>query len=72
VLGPSRLEVEISIANLEKYKSAGSDQIPAEMIQAGGETLVSAIHKLETKSIIVRIHKNGDRTDCNNFRGYHR
>jgi hypothetical protein len=32
----------------EKYKSLGSDQIPAELYQAGGETLVSVIHKLIT------------------------
>jgi hypothetical protein len=35
VPGPSRLEVEIAIAKLKKYKSPGSDQIPAELIQAG-------------------------------------
>jgi hypothetical protein len=46
VPGPSRLEVEIAIAKLKKYKSPGSDQIPSELIQAGGETLLSAIHKL--------------------------
>jgi hypothetical protein len=34
---PSRLEVEISITKLKKRKSPGSDQIPAELIQAGGE-----------------------------------
>jgi hypothetical protein len=28
-----------------KYKSPGNDQIPAEMIQAGAETLLSDIHK---------------------------
>jgi hypothetical protein len=28
-----------------QYKSPTSDQIQAELIQAGGETLVSAIHK---------------------------
>jgi hypothetical protein len=46
VPGPSRLEVEISIAKLKKYKSPGSDQILAELIQAGGEILISAIHNL--------------------------
>jgi hypothetical protein len=30
-------EVEIAIAKLRRYKSPGSDQIPAELIQAGGE-----------------------------------
>jgi hypothetical protein len=42
----SRLEVEIAIVKLKKYKSPGSDQIPAELIQAGGKTLLPAIHKL--------------------------
>jgi hypothetical protein len=82
VPGPSRLEVEIVVAKLKKYKSPGSDQIPAELIQAGGEILLSAIHKLIysvwskeelpdqwKESIIVLIHKKGDKTDCNNYRG---
>jgi hypothetical protein len=46
VPGPSRLEVEIAIAKLKKYKSPSSDQISAELIQAGGEILLSVIHKL--------------------------
>jgi hypothetical protein len=46
VPGPSHLEVEIAIEKLKKYKSPGSDQILAELSQAGGETLVSMIHKL--------------------------
>jgi hypothetical protein len=31
---------------LKKYKSPGNDQIPAELTQAGGETLLCQIHKL--------------------------
>jgi hypothetical protein len=46
VPGPSHLEVEIVFAKLKKYKSSGSDEIPAELILGGGETLVSAIHEL--------------------------
>jgi hypothetical protein len=48
VPGPNRLEVGIAIAKLKKYeyKSPGSDQIPAELVQAGGEILLSVIHKL--------------------------
>jgi hypothetical protein len=42
---PSPFEVEIPIAKLEKYKSPGIDQIPAELIQAGGEILGSEFHK---------------------------
>jgi hypothetical protein len=46
VPGPNCLEVEIAIAKLKKYKSPGSDQLPAELIQVGGETLLSVIHKI--------------------------
>jgi hypothetical protein len=46
VPGSSRLGVEIAIAKSKKYKSPGSGQIPAQLIQAGGEMLLSAIHKL--------------------------
>jgi hypothetical protein len=31
---PCPFEVEIAIAKLKRYKSPGSDQIPAELIQA--------------------------------------
>jgi hypothetical protein len=37
---PSPCEVEIAIANLKRYKSSGSDQIPAELIRAGGEMIL--------------------------------
>jgi hypothetical protein len=42
----SHLEFEIAIVKLKKYISPGSDQISVEVIQAGGEILLSAIHKL--------------------------
>jgi hypothetical protein len=75
--------VEISVANLKRYyKLPGSDQILAELIQAGGETLLSGIHKLINyiwnkeempdqwkKSIILPIHRKGDKSDCSNYRG---
>jgi hypothetical protein len=47
--GPSRLEVEIAIAMLKKCKSPDINQIPAELIRAAGEILLSAIHKLKQK-----------------------
>jgi hypothetical protein len=84
VPGSSHLEIEISIAKLKKYKSPGNDQIPAELYQAGCETLVSVIHKLITsiwnkeqlpdqwkESIIVPIHKTGDKIDLIIIVGYH-
>jgi hypothetical protein len=74
--------VEIAIAKLKKYKSPGSDKFPAELIQAAGEILLSAIHKLINsvsnkeefpdewkESIIVPVHKKCDKTDCNDYRG---
>jgi hypothetical protein len=82
--GPSRLEVEIAIAKLKQYQLLGSDEILVELIQAGGEILLSAIHKLIKsvwnkeelpdqwkESIIVPLHKKGDKTDCAIIVGYH-
>jgi hypothetical protein len=43
---PSLVEVKIAIGKLKSYKSPGADQIPAELIKAGGETLYSEIHRL--------------------------
>jgi hypothetical protein len=52
VPGPSRLEVEVAIAKLKKYKSPASDRIVSEFIQARGETtLLSEIHKF-IKSVL--------------------
>jgi hypothetical protein len=67
---------------LKRYKSPGIDQIPAELIQAGGNTLLSEIHKLINciwnkeelpeqwkESIIVPVYKKDDKTDCSNYQG---
>jgi hypothetical protein len=75
-------EFEIAITNLKIYKSPGSDQIPTDVIQAGGEILRSEIHKLINsiwskkqlseqwkKSIIVPVYKNSDKTDCSDYCG---
>jgi hypothetical protein len=76
VPGPSRLEVQIAIAKLKMYKSPVSDEIPAELIPAGGKILLSAIHKLINcvwnkeelpdqwnECIIVPVHKKCDKID---------
>jgi hypothetical protein len=78
----SLVEVEIAIGKLKSYKSPSTDQIPADLIKAGDETLYSETHRLICSiwnkeelpqqwkgSIIVPIHKKGDKTNCNNYRG---
>jgi hypothetical protein len=42
----SASEAGVAIGKLKRTISPGVDQIPAELIQAGGETLRSEIHKL--------------------------
>jgi hypothetical protein len=77
---PSSSEVEIAVEKLKRYNSPGIDQIPAELIQAGGNTLHSEIHKLINfiwnkeelpeqwkESVIVPVYKKGDKTDCSNY-----
>jgi len=78
---PNAFEVELAIEKLKSHKSPGIDQIPAEMTKAGGRIIHYAIHKLSIsiwskeelldewkESIIVPIHKKGDKTDCNDYR----
>jgi hypothetical protein len=77
---PSATEIGIAIRKLKRYKSPGSDQIPAELIQAGGKILHSEIHKLimfiwnteellhqRKESIVIPIHKKCDKTHCSNY-----
>jgi hypothetical protein len=79
---PSASVVEVAIGKLKRYRSPGVDQIPVELIQAGRETLCLEIHKLIKliwnkeelphqwkESIVVPIHKKGDKTYCSNYRG---
>jgi hypothetical protein len=80
----SSFEVGIAVAKLKTYEteSPGSDYIPVELIQAGGETLLTEIRKVINsiwnkkelldqwkESIIVPIHTSDDKTDCSNYRG---
>jgi hypothetical protein len=43
---PSASETEFAVGKLKRYRLLVVDQIPAEQIQAGEETLHSEIHKL--------------------------
>jgi len=77
---PSVIESELAIEKLISHKLPGIDQIPAELIKAGGRTIRSKIHKLNIstwnkeelpeewkESVIVPIYKKGDKTDCSIF-----
>ena len=79
---PSEIEVEMSIKKLKNFKSPGIDNIPAELIKAGGTALTKELHRLisaiwrkeelpkEWKtSVIFKIYKKGDNSDCNNYGG---
>ena len=76
------VEFEVAIEKLKRHKSPGIDQIPAELIKAGGKTIRPAIHKLTKsisnkeelpeewkESIIVPMYKKSNKTDCSNKRG---
>jgi hypothetical protein len=79
---PSAFEVELATEKLKSHKSPGTDQIPEELIKAGGRTFRGEIQRLIIsiwnkeelpekwkESIIVPIYKKGDKTDCNNYTG---
>ena len=79
---PTIEEVQKAIMRLKNNKSAGLDNIPAELFKSGGDKVVDHIHQIICKiwtneswidqwnsSWINPIFKKGDRTLCSNFRG---
>jgi hypothetical protein len=54
---PSPFEVEIAIAKLKKYKLPGSNQIPAELIQGGGEIRYYGLRSINSL-ILFGVRKN--------------
>jgi len=72
----------MAIEKLKGHISSGTDQIQAEMVETGGrkfrseirELIISIWNKEEMpeewkESIIVSIHKKGNKTVCTNYRG---
>jgi hypothetical protein len=77
---PNPFEVEIAIANMKSYELPDIDQIPAQLVQEGGETLRFVIHKLINslwkmeelpqqwkESIIILICKKSHKIDCSKY-----
>jgi hypothetical protein len=71
---------EVATEKLRGYKSRGTAQIAAQLLQAGGNILRSEVHKIVNstwnkkelleqwkESIVVSIHNKGDKTDYGNY-----
>ena len=76
-----RREVEAAVQSLKKGKSAGVDNIPAELVQAGGEDVITALTTIcnriwqtgewptpWTQSLIITLPKKGNLQQCQNYR----
>ena len=73
--------MEAALQSLKKGKSAGVDNIPAELVQAGGEDVITALtticdkiwHTGEcptswTQSLVITLPKKGNLQQCQNYR----
>ena len=76
-----REEVYIAVASLKRGKSAGVDDIPAELVQAGGETMIDGLTEIcnrirrtgewptsWTQSLIITLPKKGTLQLYQNYR----
>ena len=76
-----RKEVEAAVRPLKKGKSAGVDNIPAELAQASGEDVITALttpcNKIWqtggrptpwTQSLVITLPKKGNLQQCQNYR----
>ena len=76
-----REEVEMAVNSLKKGKSPGVDNIPAELVQAGGDAMVDTLTKIcnkiwvtrewpteWTQSLVITLPKKGNLQKCQNYR----
>ena len=76
-----REEVEAAVKSLKPGKSAGVDNIPAELLQAGGETMIDVLLNIcnkiwqtgewptpWTQSLVIALPKKGNLLQCQNYR----
>ena len=74
-------EVETAVQSLKKGMSAGVDNIPAELVQAGGEDVITALTTIcnriwqtgewptpWTQSLVITLPKKGNLQQCQNYR----
>ena len=79
--GRNKQEVEGAVQSLKKGKSAGVDNIPAELVQAGGEDVITAVPTIFnkiwqtgewstpwTQSLVITLPKKGNLQQCQNYR----
>ena len=72
--------MEAAAQSLKKGKSAGVDNIPAELVQAGGEDVITALMTIcnkiwqtgewptpWTQSLIITLPKKGNLQQCQNY-----
>ena len=77
-----REEVEAAVKALKMGKSAAMDNIPAELVQAGGEATIDILTASATRfgrqengrphgqSLVIKIPKKGNLKLCQNYRTY--
>ncbi len=76
-----RREVEAAVQSLKKGKSAGVDNIPAELVKAGGEDVITVLTTIcnkiwqtgewptpGTQSWVITLPKKGNLQQCQNYR----
>lgn len=79
---PDEEELRKIIAELKNNKAAGEDSVTAEMLKSGGDITITTLRREMEKiweseaipddwktALIHPLHKKGDRTDPNNYRG---
>ena len=75
-----RKEVEAAVQSLKKGKSAGVDNIPAELVRVGGEGVIIALTTIcnkilqtgewstpWTQSLVITLPKKGNLRQCQNY-----
>ena len=76
-----RKEMEAAVQSLKKWKSAGVDNISAELVQAGGEDVITVLTTIcnkiwqtgewptpWTQSLVITLPRKGNMQQCQNYR----